>query len=174
MFLERGRYFFSTITVNNWISVFEDFPTVNSIVLGSFNYLTENRLVEINAFVIMKDHIHLIWTLNDECLINEIILKFKKYTGRRIVNALEHLDPNYLNQYFASARKDRKHKFWKTNDSSLELIHRDILFQKIEYIHSNPTTGAYTTCNCPIEYYYSSARAYHNGENDFPFLTPIP
>lgn len=44
-----------------------------------------------------------------------------------------------------------------------------MFIQKLEYIHYNPVRAG--LCEMPEDYYYSSARFYHEGTNRFGMLT---
>ena len=165
--------YFSTLTINNWISLFEDFPKCNDIMYESLSYLTKENLVTIYAFVIMRDHMHLMWQPGDGNEINTLVTKLKKFTGRRFRSHLQLHDSDYLEQYFMSNRKDRNFKFWKINSSNLLIQHKDIFIQKINYIHENPTKGEYKTCDSPTEYFHSSANSYKIRASEFAFLTLV-
>ena len=107
MDFKEKHIYFSTFTVNNWTSVFLDFPGTNFICLESFEFLVNKKGIFIYGFVIMRDHIHLIWELpkNETC---EVIIEgFKKYTGGRIIKYLKDCEEEYL-EHFESARRDRK------------------------------------------------------------------
>lgn len=161
--------FFSTITIQNWISVFEDFPITAQIILESFEHLAEKFDVKIYAFVIMPDHIHFVWDIphaEEKAIINS----FKKFTAKKIVQILETLDKEYLTNNFTSNRKDRKFKIWKLNSNTFKLTHPNFVFQRINYIHNNPTTGRYAVCQNTSDYEFSSAQFYLVGNSKFKFL----
>ncbi len=169
MLIKERRIYFETFTVQNWVSVFLDFPMANDIVIDSLNYLSKYESMEIYAFVIMRDHMHLVWEIKDDEILSEIRSKFKSYTGRNIVKMLGNVDQEYL-ENFQSERQDRKHKFWKIGKYSYHLKHRDIVLQKIRYIHQNPLVGDYKSVDRVEEYRYSSARFYKFNDLHFKFL----
>ena len=170
MDFQREEIYFSTITVNNWISVFHDFPVCNFFVLDSFQYITSNKHAEIHAFVIMRDHLHVIWKIFQPLVVTDVVAQFKQYTAERIRDHLKITDSEYL-AYFTSGRADRQHKFWKLKSDNFRLQHCDIMTQKIVYIHHNPTKGEYKTVENPEDYFFSSAKAYATERKKFPFLT---
>jgi hypothetical protein len=81
-----------------------------------------------------------------------------------------HVEPLYLDN-FHSDRNDRKYKIWKLNSKSVHLVHKDIVSQKIQYIHDNPTKGEYFLVENPNDYPYSSAYSYSKLSSQLPFLT---
>lgn len=164
------EFYFTTITVNFWTSVFQDFPKTNDIILESFNYMSCNWKVRIYAFVIMRDHVHVVWSVDNSIkTIKEIVFSFKSFTSHKIIKILK-TKPDYLSHYFTSIRKDRKYKFWKLKSLSIHLLNPNIVFQKINYIHKNPTKGNYKVCSAAEEYQYSSAKLYKYGCSEFAFL----
>ncbi len=166
-----NNLYFLTITVNGWIPVFHDFPETKQIILDSFNYITHEEIATIHAFVIMKDHIHFVCKINEPYKIKAIIKRFKSFTGKTIIAFLKDTDLNYVLTHFTSIRHDRKNKFWKLKSACLLLKHSDIVKQKLEYTHLNPTKGKYKEVENPNKYFYSSSKSYATGILEFPFLT---
>ena len=171
MYFKTSKCYFSTLTVNKWASIFDDFPESVNVLYNSFEYMTNQEWLNIHAFVIMRDHIHLLWTINSDYEIETLVTKFKAYTGREIIRNLKRKDFEYYQENFLSVRKDRESKFWKLNSNNLKIDHLDIFRQKLNYIHSNPTKGLYQTCNKPEEYHHSSAKSYLHVLSLFNFLT---
>ena len=164
--------YFITFTINNWIPIFRSFPMTINFIYSSLSYLTENKNVIVYAFVIMEDHMHIIWKNLIPEQNNTIINKFKKFTGKQILN--------YCNQYHAevcgitqSKRKDRKMQFWKLKSKSIKVQNKEDYQNIKEYIHNNPTKGEYKYCVLPYEYEHSSSLAYFQRESNFGFLTLI-
>jgi putative transposase len=65
--------------------------------------------------------------------------------------------------------KDRTYQLWKRNALSVDLFTPNVLQQKIDYIHANPVKAG--LCLHPEDYYYSSAKFYNTGVDDFNMLT---
>ncbi len=61
--------------------------------------------------------------------------------------------------------KDRDYQFWERNSLSIELRSAKVFIQKLEYLHNNPVKAG--LCINPGDYYYSSARFYETGIDDF-------
>lgn len=172
MYLKHHNIYFSTISINKKVSVFVDYEDTIHFVLDSFRYLVNNKLVDIYSFVIMSDHVHLLWLIEYQHFIDDIVTKFKKFTGKRITDYLKANDPEYLN-YFLSSRSDREYKIWKIKSKNIKITHPSIFIQKLNYIHENPTKGTYKTVDLPEEYIFSSASFYLKGDKYFDFLTKL-
>jgi putative transposase len=98
----------------------------------------------------------------------EIQGSFLKFTADAFKKKLKEKNPEFLNAFFVN-KADRKYQFWKRNSLSIELFSRDVFEQKLIYIHENPVLAG--LCKLPEEYYYSSAKFYQTGIDDFGFLT---
>ena len=90
------------MTINGWISVFEDFPETKQVVLDCFQFVVNKSWIKIHGFIIMRDHLHLICSNNREGSITSTVNSIKKYTGINIRKILKERDPEYLDQYFMS------------------------------------------------------------------------
>lgn len=51
---------FYTATINDWNDLLKNDDRKN-IIIDSLKFLVTNKRIELNAFVIMANHIHLIW-----------------------------------------------------------------------------------------------------------------
>ncbi len=78
------------------------------IVINSLKFLVENKRVRVFCFIIMDNHIHLIWQMLPGNKPENVQRDFLKYTAQRIRNAL-----------------------------SIELRQRKVFIQKVGYIHAN-------------------------------------
>jgi hypothetical protein len=91
-----------------------------------------------------------------------------KYTAQQlkrslIENNMEALASFKVNKY------DREYQFWKRDSLGFELISPAVFEQKLNYIHYNPVKAG--LCINPEDYYYSSARFYNDGIDNFGMLT---
>ena len=169
MLIKDRHIYFSTFTVQNWVSVFEDFPDANDIIVDSLDYLSKEEGLIVYAFVIMRDHIHIVWEMPSIVALDSISRRFRSFTGSNIIKLLKKLDEEYLGN-FQSERKDRSHKYWKIGSNDYHLTHRDIVLQKIKYIHDNPTKGDCRSVEDPKDFWFSSARFYDGDASAFSFL----
>ena len=167
-----NQVFFTTLTIENWVPLFEDYESSNNIIHDSLLYFKNQKEIKVFAYVIMRDHIHLIWQILKFNELQSILKRFKQYTGLSIVKLLKTESHLYLSN-FDSNRNDRIYKIWKLTSSSTRIMHPDIFLQKRNYIHENPTKGIYKSVDLPEEYLYSSAKSYADNYSYFPFLDLI-
>jgi putative transposase len=73
-----NRKYFWTATIHKWLPLLEnDFN--KQLIVDSFKYLSDKELINVYAFVIMPNHIHLIWQQNG--------LNSKETTKREFIKA---------------------------------------------------------------------------------------
>jgi putative transposase len=158
---------FFTATILEWKPLLQHDKYKDEII-KSLQFLVEHKRIRLYAFVIMQNHIHLVWQpLSGESL-QTIQLSFLKFTAQQIKFDLQKTNSIFLEQFRVDA-KDRIYQFWERNSLSIELRSPAVFSQKIEYIHYNPVKAG--LCNLPEEYYYSSAKFYATGIDDFKILT---
>lgn len=61
-YIEKGEIYFWTATINGWQRLLQH-DRYKDVVIGSLEYLSITRKIEVFAFVIMPNHIHLIWRI---------------------------------------------------------------------------------------------------------------
>ena len=59
-----NKIYFWTATIHKWMPLLEC-DLNKQIIVDSLKYLSDKELITIYAFVIMPNHIHLIWQQND-------------------------------------------------------------------------------------------------------------
>ena len=140
---EDNRPYFLTCTVVEWIPLFTD-PRLAEIVLDSLRFLQkENRLL-LYAYVIMRDHLHLIAAAEN---LEQEIHDFKSFTAHEIVRQLKSAGEKELLLKLQAAKKihkdDRLHQVWQEG-SHFQAIDGDAMMQqKVDYIHHNPVERGY-------------------------------
>ncbi|WP_339607324.1 transposase [uncultured Roseivirga sp.] len=160
---------FFTATILKWKPIFFN-QLYRTIILDSLNFLVEAKRMKVYGFVIMPNHIHIIWQVQEGHKLKNVQRDFMKYTSQQIQKDLRTNHPD-LHHEFEVNLKDRKYQLWQRNPLSIDLYGRNVIEQKLEYIHNNPVQGKWMLSNEPASYPYSSACYYERDENRFPFLT---
>ena len=65
----------------------------------------------------------------------------------------------------------RAYQFWQRDPLAIKIFSREMMMQKLEYIHLNPLHERWNLADRPENYYWSSAKFYETGIDDFGFLT---
>src|SRR5688572_16391654 len=79
---------FITTTVVGWIDALSR-EMYKEIIVDSLKYCQQNKGLNVHAWVIMSNHLHLIVSAKDDSALPDIIRDFKKFTSRSLVNAID-------------------------------------------------------------------------------------
>ena len=160
---------FFTATILGWQHLLQP-EKYKNIIINSLRFLVTNNRVTIYCFVIMPNHIHIIWQMNDDILLENVQRDFLKYTAQQIKADLIENHPLVLDK-FRVDKKDRKYQFWKHRPLSVPLWNNEVLLQKLDYIHNNPLQEKWKLADLPENYKFSSASFYILNQTEFDFLT---
>jgi REP element-mobilizing transposase RayT len=158
---------FFTATNLEWKKLLEP-DRYKDVIIRSMRFLVEDNKVIIYGFVIMHNHIHLIWQMKAGIKRDAVQRDFLKFTAQRIKDNLEKFHPNVLRNFLVKS-KDRNYQFWERNPLSIEIWTEKVLIQKLKYIHENPVRAGLS--KFPENYKYSSALLYKTGIDNWGFLT---
>ena len=139
---------FFTATIYEWQPVLAD-DQFKNIIIESLQFLVDKKRIELNAFVIMNNHIHLIWQAMDDFTPSVIQASFMKYTAQQIKRSLIKNNSDMLANFKVN-KYDRDYQIWKRGPLSIELITESLFIQKLEYIHYNRVIAG--LCNTAEEY----------------------
>jgi REP element-mobilizing transposase RayT len=151
-------------TIQGWKLLLQE-EKYKAIIIDALNFLVETKKVKVNAFVIMDNHIHLIWQALRGYTLAQAQTSFKKHTSKQFLKRLE--ADKYIEKYEVNS-PDRKHYFWKRNSLGIELFTESAFLQKLNYIHNNPVVAGF--CGYAEDYKFSSAGFYLTGNSEFDFL----
>lgn len=158
---------FFTATILEWKHLLAN-DDYKKIILNSLQFLVKEKRVVVNGFVIMSNHIHLIWQAMNGFTPNQIQHSLLSFTANQITLDLQLNNPELLLELKVTA-KDRQYQVWERNSLSVDLYTEEVYLQKLNYIHNNPVTAG--LCTMPDNYKYSSASFYETLVDDFGFLT---
>ena len=160
---------FFTATILEWKQLLRP-DEYKQIIIDSLLFLKKEGSIIVNAFLIMPNHIHLIWHIQNNYTREKIQLRFLKYTAQQMKFRLIDTKNPALQDYLVNA-SDRQYQFWERNPLSVDLWNKDVLIQKLIYIHNNPLSEPWNLVNYPQEYKYSSASFYEEGIDIFGLVT---
>ena len=168
-YTELNEVYFWTITINNWIHLLKT-DDYKKIIIESLQWLCEKKLVSIYGYVIMPNHIHLIWQqlkMNGKEFPKN---SFEKFTAHKFQKKLLAENPEVLKNFKVKA-SDRNYNFWQRDPLAIKLFSREMAIQKLNYIHFNPLQEHWQLCKLPEQYRFSSAVYYENNFDEFEILT---
>ncbi len=117
-----------------------------NIVLDSLRYCQKEKAMEIFAWCIMTNHIHLIFRSVNEQKAELLIGDFKRFTCKSIVKSIQENSRKsrkewLLEQFLKAGKKSsnvNKYQFWRHDNKPIELWSNKVIDEKINYIHNNP------------------------------------
>lgn len=160
---------FFTATIFYWKKLLMP-DKYKNIIIESLRFLVTNNRIILYGFVIMPNHIHIIWQMREGILQSNVQRDFLKFTAQQIKFDLQKHYPKVL-EHFKVDVKDRKYQIWENRPLSIDLWSPKVFEQKLNYIHNNPMQEKWNLALLPEQYYYSSAKFYLLGKDDFGFLT---
>jgi putative transposase len=90
------------------------------VVIKSWKYLVEANKIKIYAFVIMPNHIHLIWEMLDMNGKESPAGSFAKFTAHQFKKIMQLSNPTELEKYKVD-KSDRHYQFWKRDPLAIPL-----------------------------------------------------
>ncbi|MEO7839801.1 MAG: hypothetical protein ABIU06_10660 [Anaerolineales bacterium] len=153
---------FVTASISGWKHLFIE-PTYAQIVLDSLSWMQKEKRILLFAFVIMPSHIHLALKPESD-MIGNTLQQIGSFTAHAILNELRKDGKQDLLDFFNQQKRDARHQhsIWQDIQAS-NIYSSDFLFQKMEYIHSNPVSKDWRLVKNRADYKYSSACFYDNG-----------
>jgi len=162
--IHTGYLYFLTLTVLDWVDVFTR-PVYRHILIDSLEYCQLHKGLELYAWCLMSNHLHLIAGAKDGHNLSDILRDFKKFSSKAIVKAIQVENESrkdwMLNRFAYAATNDVKtknYKFWQDGNEAKELHTNEFIDQKLQYIHQNPVAAEIVAE--PEHYLYSSALNY--------------
>jgi REP element-mobilizing transposase RayT len=160
---EQDELHYVTFQIVRWVDIFTR-QVYRDIVIDSLKFCRQHKGLEIYAFVIMSNHIHLLMR-SQEARLSDTIREFKSFTAKKILEAIHTESESrrewMLNLFEFSARqhkRNEKYQIW-THENHAEIIYSNkFIDQKINYIHENPVRAGIV--ERAEDYLYSSAKNY--------------
>ena len=169
--MDLERIYFSTATIVRWQMLLKPVK-YKKIIIDSLSYLVHNKKIQIYGFVIMPNHLHILWELLDMNGKEMPHASFFKYTSHVIQKDLKQHHSMLLERFRVNS-ESRTYQFWQQDSLSIELISPVVIYQKLGYIHNNPCKGKWMLSDSPVDYPFSSAGFYESGKDKSGFLTHI-
>ena len=140
----EGLYFVSFAVVN-WLDVFTR-NEYKDILIFSLSFCQKNKGMEIIAWCIMTNHVHLIFRSVKGQHPALLLGDFKRFTSKAVVKAIQQ-NPResrkefLLEQFKKAAAKSsnvKEYQFWRHDNKPIELWSNKVIWEKISYVHNNP------------------------------------
>jgi putative transposase len=172
-FMELGQIYFWTATINKWQKLLQQ-DVYKEIIIDSLRYLTEKEKIDVFGFVIMPNHIHLIWRINENNGKETSQASFLKYTAHEFKKLLSQYKQENLGlSDFEIEANNKSYEFWQRDSLAIHLYTQKVAYQKLDYIHANPVNERWCLAKQPSDYFYSTASYYEETVNNFDFIKDL-
>ena len=161
--------YFWTATIYQWKHLLKP-DKYKQIIIDSLANLTAREKIKVYGFVIMPNHIHLLWEMIEMNGKEMPYASFQKHTSHAIQADLKIKHPDVL-AHFKVEEKERSYRFWQRDSLAIHILSREMAEQKLDYIHLNPLQSHWNLCTDPKHYHFSSISFYESGQSDFSFIT---
>jgi putative transposase len=158
--VKGGTYFFTVVTFNR-IKIFSSADNV-ALLRATIKQVMQKHPFQIDAFVLLPDHLHCIWTLprqDADFSMRWRLIKsyFSRNFGQKVVGWVEERNPT-KRAYIASRQKKNEKQIWQRRFWEHLIRNQKDFNQHIEYIHYNPVKHGLV--NAPVDWAYSSFHRY--------------
>ena len=126
------------------------------IIMNSLEFLVAEERIWLYGYVIMPNHIHLLWNKQTDWLDKNVQQHFSKYTAQHFKWDMQNHGETL--SIYKSTQSDRDYQFWERRPYKSTMYNRQVFEQKLDYIHNNPVRKG--LCDLPEDYQYSSAGFY--------------
>jgi REP element-mobilizing transposase RayT len=175
---KQAGYFITFDTVD-WVDVFIR-PVYKQVIVHTLNHFIDNKGLNLFAWCLMTNHLHLVAQAKDGFVIADIEKEFKAFTNNKILEALD-TEPETRREWMMKRFENvgnilgllKKFQVWQNsnNPSFIDMRKTDQLIDHISLIHENPVRDRFV--DSASEYPYSSARDYA-GMKGLVKITKLP
>lgn len=174
-FIEGIPLHFVTYATVGWVDVFTR-ERYRQILIDSLRHCCTHKGLQLFAWVIMSNHMHLIMGAGEGIHPANILRDHKRFTSASI-----HKD---LKQFSGESRKEwmlplftqagtannanRGFQLWQQHNHPICITSIKVMWQKLHYLHLNPVRAGYV--DLPEQWRYSSARDYLGEKGLIPEL----
>lgn len=159
--------FFMTFTVVEWIDLFSR-QLYRDILVKNMQYCRMHKDLSVGAYVIMTNHIHVIWQSRSGKL-SDTLRDYKSFCTKAFIQAIEH-NPESRKDWLVRAfefhakgtNQNKDYKIWMSGNHPEQIYTEAFLRIKLDYIHNNPVRAGWVAK--PEDYLYSSASDYMLGK----------
>ena len=159
---EKDGVYFLTFQIVGWVDIFTR-KEYKDIVIDSLKYCQDHKGLEVFAYVIMSNHIHILCRSNIEDL-SGTVRDFKSFTSKQFIDILKSKKESRRDwmdmvfKYHAKYKKEQNHQIWTHENHAEHIYSQKFIEQKVNYIHQNPVRAGIV--NQVEDYVYSSAQNY--------------
>ena len=160
---------FISFAVVQWVNALSR-PLYKDIIIESLRFCQQRKGLNVYAYVIMSNHVHLIASAKDGFKLSDILRDLKRHTSKAILEAIQNNPQESRREWmmwiFKSAGKanlnNKDYQFWQQDNRPIQLSTSEMAEQRLDYIHQNPIHERLVAE--AHHYIYSSALDYSGGK----------
>ena len=142
--IKKNSSYYLTLTIVDWIDFFTR-KNHKKAIIDSLQYCIKNKGLNVYAFCLMTNHLHLIVNCDEPFELKDTIRDFKRHTVKQVLFQIRN-EPesrrewilNLLESNGEKYKANQKIKFWQSGNHAIELYSEKFVWDKINYIHNNP------------------------------------
>ena len=166
---DKDKSYFLTLNTIGWVDVFSK-KEQKLLIVEALNEYQKNKGLEIFAYCLMTNHLHIICKAKEGYDLSNVIKEFKKTTSKLIVKLIKmktEKRKEWLLQFFKKTfdhlMPKQRFKVWQGNNHAILIYSDDLLIQKTNSIHQDPVEEMIV--ENPTDYIFSSAKNYAGMKN---------
>lgn len=155
----EGLYFVS-FAVQEWIDLFTR-NEYKDLLLENLKHCQQSKGLEIFAWCIMTNHVHLVIRSKGLQSLPDILRDFKSFSTKCLIRAIKEHPKESRREWLLEKfwnKSENGYRLWRGDNRPIELWSNPVIDQKINYVHMNPVKAGIVFH--PEDYVYSSARDY--------------
>lgn len=125
--IEKNASYYLTPTVVYWIDIFTR-KNHKDAVIESLRYCIQHKGLNIYAFCLMTNHLHMIVNCNEPFQLSDVIRDFKRHKVKRILKQIQE-EPESRREWLlklfeengAKSERNKKYKFWQSGNHVIKL-----------------------------------------------------
>ena len=168
MFLHE--IYFWTNTIKDWKNLLTE-DSCKTIIMECWRELVRRNKIIVYGFVIMPNHLHVLWEMAGMNGKEMPHASFNKYTSHRFLDYLRVTHSSNEIPAYKEKMEERNHRFWLRDPLAVHMDYQNKFEQKLNYIHLNPLQEHWNLVSRPEDYKWSSANFYETGIDEFGILT---
>ncbi len=145
-----GLYYL-TFMVVGWLDIFTR-PAYTNVIVDSLKFCQQKKGLELYAYVIMTNHLHLIAS-RPEGELSYVVRDFKSFTAKQLLNSVltneQESRKDWMEMVFrfhgARTQQNEEYAFWQKTNHPTELYTNAVIDQKVDYIHQNPVRAGFVS-----------------------------
>lgn len=153
--MKLNEVYFWTDTIKDWKHLLRP-EKYKMLIIEILKSLVDKGRIRVYSYVIMPNHLHMLWELlakNGKEMPNA---SFNKATGHLIIKDLKHNHPEML-PHFRVDELEREYRVWQKDPLAVLMDSKKKVEQKLDYIHNNPLQEKWNLVQFPEDYEWSSA-----------------